>query len=106
MRILRSALGLVLITGGLSCQLPAFAQSPKTSGRSNAALPGKQTDGSVLLPNQWSLRPIGRQVELADFPINVTVHPGGRFAAVLHSGYSTHQIIIVDIPSGNVTGRT
>src|SRR5205823_4401467 len=32
--------------------------------------------------------------------------PSGRFAAVLHSGYSTHQIIVVDIPSGGVTART
>ena len=59
-------------------------------------MPGKQSDGSVLLPNQWSLRPAGRQVELGDFPINVAVHPGGRFAAVLHSGYSTHQIVVVE----------
>ena len=27
----------------------------------SAILPGVQRDGSVLLPNQWSLRPVGRQ---------------------------------------------
>ena len=59
----------------------------------------------MLLPNQWSLRPTGRQVELADFPINVAVHPGGRFAAVLHSGYSAHQILVVDIPAASVVSR-
>src|ERR1043166_3871721 len=51
-----------------------------------SALPGKQADGSVLLPNQWSLRPVGRQIELRDFPVNVAVHPGGGFAAVQHRG--------------------
>lgn len=59
--------------------------------------PGKQPDGSVLLPNQWSLRPVGRQIELRDFPINIAVHPSGRYAAVLHSGYSTHQVSVVDL---------
>jgi YVTN family beta-propeller protein len=71
-----------------------------------AALPGKQPDGSVLLPNQWSLRPVGDQVALGDFPVNVAVHPDGRFAAVLHSGYSTHEILVVDIPVATVCSRT
>ena len=60
----------------------------------------------MLLPNQWSLRPAGKQVELGDFPINVAVHPGGRFAAVLHSGYSAHEILVVDIPAAKVVSRT
>ena len=63
-------------------------------------------DGSVLLPNQWSLRPAGRQVDLADFPINMAVHPAGRYAAILHAGYSEHQILIVDIPAARVVSRT
>lgn len=60
----------------------------------------------MLLPNQWSLRPVGRQVDLADFPINIAVHPHGRFAAVLHTGYSGHQILIVDIQGGEVVSHT
>jgi YVTN family beta-propeller protein len=70
-----------------------------------SALPGKQADGSVLLPNQWSLRPVGRQVELGDFPVNIAVHPGGRFAAVLHSGYSTNQVSVVEVDSGKIVSR-
>jgi YVTN family beta-propeller protein len=68
--------------------------------------PGRQADGSVLLPNQWSLRPVGRQVELGDFPVNMAVHPSGRYAAVLHCGYSAHQIFVVDLRSGQVVSRT
>ena len=82
------------------------ATSPAAGGAARVELPGKQADGSVLLPNQWSLRPVGTQVELADFPVNVTVHPGGRFAAVLHSGYSAHEILVVDIASATVVSRT
>src|SRR5882672_3035695 len=69
------------------------------------ALPGQQSDGSVLLPNLWSLRPLGKQVELRDFPINVAVDPSGHFAAVLHSGYSRHQILIVDIQAARVVSH-
>ena len=60
----------------------------------------------MLLPNQWSLRPVGKQVELGDFPINVAVHPGGQFAAVLHSGYSAHEFVVVDIASAKIVSRT
>jgi DNA-binding beta-propeller fold protein YncE len=63
-------------------------------------LPGLQRDGSVLLPNQWSLRPAGRQVVVGDFPVNLALHPGGRFAAVLHCGYSQHEIRLLDLASG------
>ena len=55
-----------------------------------------------MLPNQWSLRPAGRQIELDDFPVNIEVHPDGRFAAVLHCGYSQHKISIIDLSSGKV----
>src|SRR5207302_7407319 len=63
-------------------------------------LPGVRPDGSILLPNQWSLQPAGKQIELRDFPVNVAVHSQGKFAAILHSGYSAHQISIVDLVAG------
>ena len=50
--------------------------------------PGLQADGSVLLHNQWSVHPAGRQIELGSLlPVNVAVEPKGRYAAVLHAGY-------------------
>ena len=45
-------------------------------------------------------------MELGDFPINISVHPRGRYAAVLHSGYSQHQILCVDLATTNVVSRT
>jgi DNA-binding beta-propeller fold protein YncE len=75
---------------------------PSTPGISHATLPGPKPDGSVLLPNQWSLRPAGRQVEVDDFPVNVAVHPSGRYAAVLECGYSKHQVLIVDLSLAKV----
>ena len=40
--------------------------------------PGPQKDGSVLLPNQWALNPVGRQIVVGDFPVSLALHPGGR----------------------------
>ena len=79
------------------------AQAPTSPA--GASWPGQKPDGSVLLPNQWSLRPTGRQVELGDFPVNIAVHPGGRYAAVLHSGYSQHEILVVDLTVPQVVSR-
>ena len=82
------------------CLLPCRAGSSASS-----ELPGLRPDGSVLLPNQWSLRPVGRQVPLGDLPVNIAVHPSGAFAAVLHCGYGPHEIAVVDIAAAKITSR-
>jgi hypothetical protein len=93
-----------LVAAWLTCN--SFAASNGASTKpSRAQLPGQSSDGSVLLPNQWSLRPVGKQVVLGDFPVNIAVHPSSRFAAVLHSGYSEHEIVVVAIPGGKVICR-
>jgi DNA-binding beta-propeller fold protein YncE len=68
--------------------------------------PGSRKDGTVRLPNQWALDPVGKQVRLGDFPVNVAVDPSGKYAAVLHSGYGPHEIIVVDIGAGKVVSHT
>lgn len=65
-------------------------------------LPGPLPDGAVQLPNQWQLRPAGKQVQLGSLPINIAVHPGGRYAVVLHSGYGQHELAVVDLKSETV----
>jgi DNA-binding beta-propeller fold protein YncE len=74
----------------------ALAQSPPPP----RVLPGLQPDGSTLLHNQWPIRPVGRQVALGDFPVNLAIDPSGRYAAVLHAGRSAHEIRIVDLATG------
>jgi DNA-binding beta-propeller fold protein YncE len=60
-------------------------------------LPGARPDGSVRLSNQWSLRPAGKQLELGDFPVNLALHPSGRWLTALHAGYGTHEVAIVEL---------
>ena len=95
---------------GLSLVVSLSAAAPNSQlSTLNSQLPrwpGKQPDGSVLLPNMWSLRPAGTQVDLADFPVNIALHPDGKFAVVLHAGYSAHEIAVVDIVKALVLTRT
>jgi YVTN family beta-propeller protein len=70
-----------------------------------AELPGKKEDGSVLLPNQWKLRPAGEQIALGDFPVNLAMHPAGKYAAALHCGYSQHEIVVVDLAARSIASR-
>jgi YVTN family beta-propeller protein len=81
---------------GSALLLPQAPAVPETRG-APVRWPGRQQDGSVLLPNLWSLKPAGTQVDLGDFPVNIAVHPDGKFAAILHAGNSAHEIHIVDI---------
>ncbi len=64
--------------------------------------PGVKADGTTLLPNMWSLKPAGRQISLGDFPVNIALHPSGKFAAVLHCGCSAHKISIIDLKTQSV----
>ena len=90
------------LTLSLTLVLASLTGSLAADVKPTVLLPGQRVDGSVLLPNQWSLRPMGRQIELGDFPVNIAVHPQGRFAAVLHAGYSRHGIMVVDVVAEKV----
>jgi YVTN family beta-propeller protein len=78
-------------------QPPAKDPPPAASKPLERVLPGLQRDGFVQLPNQWSLKPAGRHLEVGDFPVNIAVHPTGEFAAVLCAGFGPHEVVIVDL---------
>ena len=67
--------------------------------------PGLTADGAMLLPNQWSLRPVGSHVELGDFPVNIAVHPGGKHAVILHCGYGQHELVSVNLATKEIASR-
>ena len=73
--------------------------------RAPRRLPGMQREGDVLLPNQWSLKPTGKQIKLGDFPVQIALHPDQPWAAVLHAGYGTHEIATVDLRRQQVVSR-
>lgn len=87
------------------CRSTDQRNSPPQSEASASDWPGPQGDGSILLPNLWSLRPAGKQIVLGDFPVNIAVHPSGKWAAILHSGDSQHEIITLELPAGEIVSR-
>jgi YVTN family beta-propeller protein len=96
------AVGLLLVAAvglfafGTPAAQPDKEEPPKAVSKP-VVLPGLRADGFVQLPNQWSLKPAGRHLEVGDLPVNIALHPTGEFAAVLCTGYGTHEILIVDL---------
>src|SRR5947209_17382351 len=89
---LTAASAALLATVGTSQNAPPAAAPPAP----RRVLPGHNNDGFIQLPNQWRLRPAGTQLELGDFPVQIAVHPDGRYLAILHCGYRDHEVMIVD----------
>src|SRR5262249_44843801 len=77
--------------------------APVKSAGQTRLLPGVQSNGAILLPNQWSLRPAGKQLTLGDFPVNAALHPSGQWLAILHAGYGEHEVVIVDLNPPSVS---
>ena len=67
--------------------------------------PGLSRDGSVLLPNGWSIKSAGKQSRLGDLPVVAELHPSEPVIAVLHAGYGEHEVVTVEAGSGKIIGR-
>jgi len=103
-RIPVTAAALAVLTAAVTATRPN--EPPPAAAR--RLLPGLKPDGYIQLPNGWRLRPAGRQTEVGDFPVHVALHPGGKFLAALHAGYTQHEVIVLSL-SGNqlrVVSRT
>ncbi len=83
----------------------ANGDEPEVRSRARATWPGMTSNGAVLLPNGWSLRPAGRQLLLGDFPVLMALHPREPILAILHAGYGEHEIVTVDARDFKVIGR-
>ena len=66
-----------------------------------AQVPGQKGD-RMLLPNGWWLTPAGEQIPLGDFPTNAALSADGSRLAILHSGQSKAQVMLVDLKTRNV----
>jgi DNA-binding beta-propeller fold protein YncE len=61
-------------------------------------IPGRDGAG-VLLPDGWRVTPAGRQLETGDMILSATVSPDGKTLAFTNSGYTRHQLHVVDLAS-------
>lgn len=60
------------------------------------------TSHSVLLPNAWSLTPVGKLLPLGDLPLNIAISPSKKIAAITNNGQSDQTIQLVNIEKGVV----
>jgi 6-phosphogluconolactonase (cycloisomerase 2 family) len=98
LRSLSAAAVLMSVCGALALgPKPSQEEGRHDRSPSPRVLPGVHPDGVVQLPNQWSLRPAGTHLALGDFPVNIALHPDGKWAAVLHAGYGEHEIVVVEL---------
>ena len=67
----------VAILSSIAIGFVITAEEPAKSFKKD--LPGPQISGEVKLPNGWSLKPAGKQIPLGDFPVNMVVHPSGKY---------------------------
>ncbi|MDE3235211.1 MAG: bifunctional YncE family protein/alkaline phosphatase family protein [Bacteroidota bacterium] len=51
----------------------------------------------VMLPNGWSLTPVGKSLPLGDLPLNIVVSPSQKYLAVTNNGQSTQTLQLIDI---------
>ncbi len=59
--------------------------------------PGPQTDGSILLPNGWSLTPAGEHIDVGDLPLGMALSPDGHYLAVTNNGFGDQYVSLIDI---------
>ncbi|HET6879422.1 MAG TPA: bifunctional YncE family protein/alkaline phosphatase family protein [Pirellulales bacterium] len=95
----------VMVVTLLTLAAAASAEERPNQRHQPRRLPGMSDEGTIVLPNQWSLKPAGKQIKLGDFPVQVALHPKGLWAAVLHAGYGDHEIVIVDLKDEKVLSR-
>ncbi len=76
-----------------------------STGKTGITWPGMTREGTVLLPNGWSLKPAGRQTRLGDLPVQIAIHPTQPILAILHAGYGEHEVVTVEGATGKVIGR-
>jgi YVTN family beta-propeller protein len=74
----------------------AFLLASCSSGP-RTIVPGRLSDGTVLLPNGWRLSPAGTHLDIGELPLNADLSPDGRFAIITNDGTRTHSISIIDL---------
>jgi len=73
------------------------------SGSKSIILPGKLSDGTVLLPNGWMLSPAGIQIDgLDELPLGMDISPDEKYVITTNNGNGPQSISIVDAQARKV----
>lgn len=92
------AAGLLIIVIGFG--LAPLAQSPAPPRR-----PGRLAAGATLLPNGWTIAPVGFHTHIGDLPLAQALSPDGRFLIVSNNGWSKPTLAIYDLKQQYLVSR-
>lgn len=80
------------------CFLPALLLSIFLNAQTTADL----NQSRIMLPNGWSLTPVGKQVQLGDLPLNMAVSRDKKLVAITNNGQSKQNLQLLDVASGTI----
>src|SRR5262245_32060898 len=95
MKRVASVLLLVIAAGGTWRAVDNFRTKHPVSGK-DIAVPGRNGPNALLV-NGWKTTPAGRQLESGDMILSGQVSPDGKLLAFTNSGYTRHNLHIVDL---------
>lgn len=84
--------------------LTALCLIPGSSGQEKPRFAGPTAQG-FLLPNGWTISPVGAQVALTDLPLNILPLADSKYALVACSGYNPHTLSLVDLQSQQIVSK-
>src|SRR5215475_9682039 len=99
--VIAAAILTVLGGGGYTAVLKSRMKHPHSGNE--ITIPGRDGAG-VLLPDGWRVTPAGRQLESGDMILSAAVSPDGKTLAFTNSGYTRHQLHVVDLASEKEIG--
>jgi YVTN family beta-propeller protein len=67
--------------------------------------PGRVQAGVTLLPNGWTIAPVGHHVYIGDLPLAHVLSPDGRYVIVTNNGWSKPTLTIYDLQNQYVKQR-
>jgi YVTN family beta-propeller protein len=70
-------------------------------GDESPSRPGPTPTGFVL-PNGWTITPVGKQVTLTDLPLNIIPLADGKHALAATSGFNKHELSLIDLEQAKV----
>ncbi len=94
----------LLLTMFAVCVLSTLAPLAQR-GAQRARWPGRQADGSTLLPNGWRISPAGRHMQVGDLPMNMAPSPDGRFIVISSSGWERPALVVFDTKTLQMVAR-
>jgi DNA-binding beta-propeller fold protein YncE len=85
----------ILVSGTVWTEIQRSRMKHPSTGQ-EITIPGRDGAG-VLLPDGWRVTPAGRQLESGDMILSAQVSPDGRTLAFTNTGYTRHQLHLVDL---------